>query len=457
MLSFSPKRCSIRTLRFAGNGKHKYFVSLAFNLNFDFAPQAVMDYTQLFRNIPEAIVVISPEFKILAATDQYLMITKRTREQILGKHFLLEAFPNRELSYEKNPVRASLEKALQSKQVDYLDIVRYDLPNPEGEEDEYEVRYWEASHTPVLDNEGNVEYLIQRTSDVTERELSKLALVESEVKYKFMAEAIPQLILTTDASGKTNYLNKRWESYTGLSRAQLLDNGWMNVIHPDDLPAVKAKWEEALQNGTSIQVELRKRDKDGMYRWHLSRMLPMRDEDGNITMWIRSSTDIHDTRVLVQELLEANEQMSMLSDQVQHAYEKAESERKMLETLIMQAPAMFCILKGPEHRFELINERYQQLYPNKEMLHKPLAVAVPEVAEQGFIELLDEVYNTGKAYIAEEVPVMLDKGNKGKLEETYFTFSYHPIMESDKVSGILAFGYEVTDQVKFRKRLQELG
>ena len=405
----------------------------------------------------EAIVVVSPEYTILAATDEYLKLTKRTREQILGKHFIKEAFPNKELSYDENPVRASLDKALQSKEVDYLDVIRYDLPNPDAADGEYDERYWEASHTPVLDDEGNVEYLIQRTYDVTERERAKLALSESEVKYKFLAEAIPQLILTTDASGKTNYINKHWVSYTGLSREELMDNGWMNVIHPQDLPVVKAKWEEALQNGTSTQVELRKRDADGMYRWHLNRTIPLRDEDGNITMWMRSSTDIHDTRVMVQELLESYEQMSLLSDQVQQAYEKAESERKTLEALIMQAPAMFCILKGPEHRFELINERYQELYPNKEMLHKPVAEAVPEIIGQGFIELLDGVYNTGKAYVAEEVPIMLDKGNIGKLQQTYFTFSYHPIFESDKVSGILAFGYEVTDQVNYKNKLKELG
>lgn len=417
-----------------------------------------MDLDKLFRSIPEAIVVVSPEYRILAATDMYLKITMRTREQILGKHFLLEAFPDKELSYEENPVRASLDKALHSKQVDYLDVIRYDLPKPEAEGGSYDVRYWEASHTPVLDDAGNVEYLIQKTTDVTEREVAKLALSESEEKFRFMAEAMPQLIFTTDATGELTYLNKRWERYTNIPIEELLKEGWEEVVHPDDLPNVTAKWEHAFQNGTDMQVELRKRDKDGVYRWHLCRTLPMEDEEGKILMWVGSSTDIHDTRKLVQELLEANEQMSALSDQVQQAYEKAESERKMLETLFIQAPAIFCILKGPEHRFELINEKYRQLYPNKEdMLHKPLAEAVPEVVEQGFIQLLDEVYNTGKAYIAEEVPILLDKNSNGTLEETYFTFSYHPIFESDKVTGILAFGYEVTDQVIFKKKLKELG
>lgn len=417
----------------------------------------MMDYNKLFSHIPAAMVVVSPEYKILEATDAYLKITMRRREQIVGKHFLLEAFPDKELSYEENPVRASLDRALLSKQVDYLEVIRYDLPKPEAQGGEYDVRFWEASHTPVLDEEGNVAYIIQHTSDVTEREVAKLALSESEEKFRFMAEAMPQLIFTTDASGELTYLNRRWENYTGYSLEELQQEGWQKVIYPDDLPTVTATWEAAFQNKASMQVELRKRDRDGVFRWHLCRSQPMEDSEGNIIMWVGSSTDIHDTRVMVQELLETNEQMALLSDQVQHAYEKAESERKVLETLFMQAPAMFCILKGPEHRFELINEKYQQLYPGKQMLHQPLAEAVPEIEEQGFIKLLDEVYNTGITYKAEEVPIMLDKNNDGELEETYFTFSYHPIFEHDKVSGILAFGYEVTEQVNFRKKLQELG
>jgi PAS domain S-box-containing protein len=416
-----------------------------------------MDYKKLFSHIPAAMVVLSPDYIILAATDEYLKITMRTREQIVGRHFLLEAFPDKELSYEENPVRASLDKALQSKQVVYLDVIRYDLPKPEAAGGGYDVRYWEASHTPALDEKGNIEFLVQHTSDVTERELAKRALTESEEKFRFMAEAMPQLIFTTDAAGKLTYLNKRWESYTNIPIEELLKDGWQHVIYPDDMPAVAAKWEESFKNGTDMQVELRKRDKEDTYRWHLCRTLPMKDEEGNILMWVGSSTDIHDTRKMVQELLEANEQMATLSDQVQVAYNKAESERKKLERLIMQAPAMFCILKGPEHRFELVNTQYQQLFPKRQLQGLTVVEALPEVIEQGFVQLLDSVYNTGKEFVAEEVLIKLDRQNNGQLQDVYLNFIYQPLYEAEQVAGILVFAYDVTQQVLFRKKLQQLG
>ncbi|PTX18490.1 PAS domain S-box-containing protein [Pontibacter mucosus] len=415
----------------------------------------MMNFEKLFASIPEALVVVAPEpdYPILAATDFYLKLTMRKREDIIGLKFLLEAYPERDVSYEENKVRKSLDKALSTRQVDYLDVIRYDLVKPDGT---YDVRYWEASHTPVLDGQGQVLYIIQHTSDVTEREKAKDALSATREEYRFMAEAMPQLVFTTDGAGKLTYFNKRWEEYTGVPLPTLLEEGWQDIIHPEDLASTAAKWESSMKTGEPMQVELRKRDKNGVYRWHLCRSLPMKDKEGNITMWVGSSTDIHETRKLVQELLETNEQMALLSDQVKLAYEKAESRRAILERLIMKAPAMFCVLQGPEHRFELVNEKYQMLFPNRQLLGKTVAEALPEVIDQGFVNLLDNVYRTGNEFVAEEIPIKLDRQNNGQLEEIFMTFIYQAIHEGDEVTGILVFAYEVTEQVLYKKKLQEL-
>lgn len=414
----------------------------------------MMDFVKLFENVPEALVVITPDYRILAATNNYLQITMRRREDILGLHFLLEAFPDKDLSYEENPVRKSLDKVLDTKKVDYLDVLRYDLTKPDGS---YEERYWEASHTPVLDAEGNIEYIIQLTSDVTEREKARQALHLSNEKFRFMAEAMPQLIFTTNAEGQVTYFNKRWEDYTGIELEQLLHSDLYELVYPEDVALLKSKWEHAMQTGNDMQVEMRIKDKAGVYRWHLCRAQPMKEKKGDITMWVGSSTDIHATRKMVQELLETNEQMALMADQVKHAFEKAESRRETLERLIMHAPALFCVLKGPEHRYELVNEKYQMLFPKHDLIGKTVAEALPEVVEQGVIELLDSVYSSGKEFIAEEVPIKLDRHGDGELEEIYLTFIYQPMYEGNVIDGILMFAYEVTDQVTFKSKLKELG
>ncbi|MBF8962768.1 PAS domain-containing protein [Pontibacter sp. FD36] len=415
-----------------------------------------MDFNKLFNSIPEPIVVLSPEYKVVAATDAFLESSLRTRDQLIGLHFLLEAFPERENSYQDNAVKKGLDQVLQTKKAVRLEAMRYDIQKPESQGGGYEVRFWEVNQTPILDSEGNVEYIMQKPLDVTEREVSQVALQKSEEKFKVMAEALPQLIYTVEPGGKTSYFNKRWEEYTGINLETLLQINWDQIIHPDDLENTLAKWETAAKEGAEMQMELRMRDKNGTYRWHLSRSIPMKDAEGNITIWIGSSTDIHDTRKLVQELLDSNEQMALLSDQVQHAYEKAESERKTLERLIMEAPAMFVILRGPEHRFELMNDKYQQLYPGRNLIGMPLGETLPDIKAQGFIKLLDRVYETGETYIAEGVPIILPKGGTDEMEERFFNFSYQPVYEAGKITGILAFGYDITNEILFKKKLEDL-
>jgi PAS domain S-box-containing protein len=417
-----------------------------------------MDFFKLFAYLPESLVVVSPEYKILAATDLYLDTTMRKREDIIGLHFLKEAFPDKVLSYEDNPVKQALDKASATKQTVALDILRYDLQKPEAEGGGFETRFWEVSHTPVLNAAGEVEYLIQKATDVTEREITKIALSESENKFQFMAETLPQLIFTTNPEGNLTYLNQRWANYTGVPLPDLMNSGWENIIHPEDLPNIRQRWDEAIKNGKEVQFELRKRGQNGAYRWFLCKTLPMQNSDGSIAMWVGSCSDIHDMRQMVKELLETNEQMATLSDQVQEAYSKAEAERKILESMFMKAPAFFCILDGPEHTYTLVNEKYQQLFPSRQLLGKTVAEAVPEVIEQGFIKILDEVYETGKEFVAEEIPVKFDLHDTGNIDDVYLTFIYQPIYnEAKKITGILVFGNVVNEQVKYRKRLQELG
>jgi PAS domain S-box-containing protein len=418
-----------------------------------------MDFEKLFSKMPETLVVVSAanNYQILAATDTYLEVTMRRREDIMGRPFLLEAFPDKDIPYEENPVKKSLDRALQSKKVDYLPVIRYDLMQPDAAGGNYEIRYWEASHTPVLDASGQVEYIIQHTSDVTARELARQAHQESEAKFKFMTDAIPELIYTADASGQLTYVNQRWLTYTGREAEALLGSRWQQVIHPDDLAVLMQRQQQALAEGIEYQAEFRIRDAAGHYRWHLSRNLPMKNQLGEVSLRVGSNTDIHETKRLVAELLASNEQMSALADQVQEAYRKVNAERQTLERLIMESPAFFCILKEPSHRFELVNQNYQKLFPNRSLLGRTVAEALPEVIDQGYIQILDNVYQTGKTFVAERIPIHLDRFDTGHLEEVYLTFTYQALFENDAIIGILVFGYEVTQEVKYRQKLQELG
>src|SRR5690606_1061351 len=149
----------------------------------------------------------------------------------------------------------------------------------------YDERCWEASHTPILNEQGELLYVLQETKDVTDREETKKALQDIEQKFRFMADSMPQLIDADDAEGNSTYFNKQWEAYTGIPIEKLMAGGWKEAIHPADLQSAEQYWQQSLEKGEASQVEVRIRDKDGDYRWYLSRYLPMRNESGEIRMW----------------------------------------------------------------------------------------------------------------------------------------------------------------------------
>ncbi len=404
------------------------------------------------------MVVISPDFKIVTATDAYLRTTMRRLEDVVGLHLLLEAYPDKNYSFEENPVRKSIAKVLETKQVDYMDLVHYHIARPAAEGGGYYESYWEASHTPVLDDAGNVEFVIQKTTDVTERELAKQAHQESENKFRIMTDTVPQLIYMVNPDGQVSYVNEKWTRYTGLSfeEATTSPEGFLSIIHPEDKELLLSRAKDSFTNNAEFQVEVRLRDKNGNYRWFVKKCSPVINAEGKVARWVGSATDIHSTKQMVQELLESNEQMALLSDQVHAALQRAESERKTLVNMIMNAPAIFCTFKGPEHRFDLINPYYQALFPDRELQGKTVQEAIPEAVEQGFVALLDNVYSTGTPFSANEILFQRKRQDTGAVEDVYLTLNYQPVYgENMTVIGILVFGYEITEHVKLRESLQQ--
>jgi PAS domain S-box-containing protein len=137
-----------------------------------------------------------------------------------------------------------------------------------------------------------------------------------------------------------------------------------------------------------------------------------------------------------------------------------EMERNRLQELFLRAPASITILMGPEHRFSLANERYLSLVGGRtpqELLGKPLLEALPEVSGQVFPKLLDQVYETGVAYVGNEERVLLAQGEGGKLRERFVNFVYQPWCDSSgNTEGVFVHAVDVTESVLARKSVEQL-
>jgi PAS domain S-box-containing protein len=421
-----------------------------------------VDYQHVFRSIPAALLLMAPDATILDNTDEHVAVSLKARAEIVGRP-LFEAFP----SVDKNEgdiMETSHEHVRQHLEPHTMPLIRYDLERPAEQGGGFEEFYWQATHYPILDATGQLQYILQRTQNVTEQlRIAKAAaeaqekLAEEQARTLFILENLPVLIWTTTPAGQADYFNPRWLAFTGHAPAAELGTNWTTGLHPDDRARVAAHWQKHLASGELFQAEYRLRRADGEYRWILARAVPRRADDGTITMWVGGATDIHDQKLLVQELLETNEQQATLSEQAYTNYQQAQQQRQTLYSLLMKAPACIGIMRGPEHRFEFANEGLVNLARHIEIVGRTAEEVFPEIKGQGVIDILDGVYQSGQSFQGRERLIRLDTGDgSGEQREAYFTFFYQRFEENGQAAGITVFVSEVTNLVEARRALDEL-
>ncbi|RZL09757.1 MAG: PAS domain-containing protein, partial [Hymenobacter sp.] len=139
------------------------------------------------------------------------------------------------------------------------------------------------------------------------------------------------------------------------------------------------------------------------------------------------------------------------------AHAELDTQRQRLTEVLRQMPAQIATYHGPDHVYTFVNQRYQNYFPNLELLGHPGRQAVPAAAEQGFFDLLDHVYQTGEPYSGVELPVNMDFRAAGHGQQIFINALYHPLRNSHGViEGILDFSYDVTEQVVARQQVQRL-
>ncbi|QDA58904.1 PAS domain-containing protein [Hymenobacter jejuensis] len=418
-----------------------------------------VNYQSLFRSLPDNYLLLLPDGTIADNSDNHVKVSLKSRAEVVGKPFF-EAFPAADQN-EYQVIANSHEHVRQHLEPHTMPLIRYDLERPAALGGGFEERYWQATHYPLLDEQGQLQYILQRTQDVTEQhqaalraEAVALELEEARNRSQFILESLPIMVWTTLPDGRADYSNPRYLQFTGLTPEAMNDWGWTDNLHPDDRERVLQSWQQAVRSGSEYQIEYRLRRADGQYRWLLVRGVPRFNENGQTTMWVGCSVDIHDQKTLVQELLQANEQQAALSDQSYQAYQLVESQNETFQTLLTQAPALITILRGKEHVFDFVNPMYQALFPDRQLLNRSVAEAIPEAAEQGFSALLDQVYQTGETFFGKEILLKVQRPNTNETDDIYLDFTYQAFKEGGQIVGVFVFAFDVTEVVTARKKLE---
>ncbi|MEI9918594.1 MAG: chemotaxis protein CheB [Bacteroidota bacterium] len=132
--------------------------------------------------------------------------------------------------------------------------------------------------------------------DITELKRAEQEIANNIAQKKFLAESMPLIVWTTDASAEVDFVNRQFEMYTGMKYDEALVNGWRNAIHPDDLAALDSLWKDSMQFSSDFQQELRLRLFTGEYHWNILRAKAQRDTEGKVTNWVVTTIDINEQK-----------------------------------------------------------------------------------------------------------------------------------------------------------------
>lgn len=136
----------------------------------------------------------------------------------------------------------------------------------------------------------------------------------------------------------------------------------------------------------------------------------------------------------------------------QLAAQQLTQERDALRRILAQTPAAICVLRGPEYQFDYVNPAFARLFAQRALLGRPAAEVLPEALNQGFITLLDRVYDTGETYLETELPLASPSGG----DPHYFNFTYQAHLENGHADRLSVFAYDVTEQALARRQVQQL-
>ena len=294
----------------------------------------------------------------------------------------------------------------------------------------------------------------------------------------FAASPNPYMLLTPDLHYAG--MNQAYLAVVGVSdRAELIGKPLFDVFTagegegaPESVKILRASFEKVLKTGKEDHIALIRyampSGPDGEFedRYWSATHTPVSNSAGELAYILQHTADVTELerlrrqssaseRPMVVSALDAIIGGDLLrrAKIVQDDNRRLEIERSRLIEMFMQAPGFVAVLSGPNHQFQLFNEAYRRIAAYRDLQDKTVEEALPEVRGQGFIDMLDNVYQTGKPFQGRNVPVQIAGPEGGVPIESYLDFIYQPIRDdAGEVVGIFVQGFDVSDTVLAAER-----
>lgn len=401
---------------------------------------------RIFEAIPGNNVLVkanSPLFTILAATESYLQTTGKTKSSLVGKG-VFEAFPanlDDAADTGETALRASFKHVITCKEQHRLPVQRYDVPDEDGS---FIKKYWNASNTPVLNDDGEVAYIIHTANDITDR---RVHVQQQEEKIKGLEQA-HNLFMQAPIS---IHMIKGHDLIIEMANAPTLQY-WGRGTEVVGKPLLEALPE---LEGQGYDVFLREVLKTGQtkdfYETLVSLQRNGKEETGYFNFIYKPYYEEGNPEAVGIVTVSTE-----VTDKVMAKKDLEESEAK-LRSIIAAAPAGIGLFVGRDLIVEMPNQTFIDIVgKGPDIEGKPLREVMPELLteNQPFLQILDDVYTSGKMF--QSFGSVIKIVQNGVMTDNYYNVTCTPLFDSEgKVYAILDIAIDVTEQVLVRKRLEE--
>lgn len=296
---------------------------------------------------------------------------------------------------------------------------------------------------PIRDGQGQIIGAVNVFTDISEHKRVEKALQQSEVWFHNLLEHLPAAAYTCNCDGLITYFNQSAVNLWGRTPVNDRFCGSYRLFSVDVLP---------IDHNHSWMARALREDQQ-----FLGREMIIERPDGSRTPVLVYANPLHDETgglIGAMNVLVDISERKHLEDKSRNLLEALQREWERLIEIFERSPAFMAVVRGPDHIFERANDRYYKLIGGREIIGKSVREAVPEVVDQGYLELLNEVYLNNKAVAGSDMPLTINNVIDGTLEERHLEFVYEPLPASDgSVSGILVHGIDLTERIQAENRL----
>ena len=394
--------------------------------------EALQESEERYRTVAETasdvIVSIDEQSTILFANSATADVFGYAPGELVGKNLGI-LMPN----YMRHVHEAGLRRYIETGQR-HLNWDATELPglHKNGREIPLEVSFGEYT-------KGGKQFFTGFARDISERKRAEEALRRSEEQFRGLANAMPQLVWMANPDGWIFWYNQRWYEYTGTTPEQMKGWGWQSVHDPAVLPQVMERWKGSIASGEPFEMTFPLRGADGVFRPFLTRVVPIRDLEGNISRWFGTNTDVSAEVRIQQELRLSQERLH-----------QALTDARQLAAIVESSDDAIISkdLNGIVTSWNACAERMFG-YSAQEMVGRPITIIIPSELHDDEQRILATVARGERIEHFETVRVT--KGGE-HLDVSLSVFPVHD--HSGQIVGAAKIARDITQRKKAEEALR---